>query len=113
MSWSGSSRRSATARPPTSMGTAPAEYMRRGWDSYVKVPWEEAYALHAKALVNVAQTYSGEPGQKFLLAQGNDPVMVERAEGAGTRTLKVRGGMPFLGALRLCGLYRFGDMLAG
>jgi len=93
-------------------GRAPAEYMRRGWDSYVKVPWEEAHALHAKALVNVAQTYSGEPGQKFLLAQGYDPVMVERAEGAGTRTLKVRGGMPFLGALRLCGLYRFGNMLA-
>src|SRR3972149_2976326 len=109
MSWSGSSRRSATARPPTSMGTAPAEYMRRGWDSYVKVPWEEAYALHAKALVNVAQTYSGEPGQKFLLAQGYDPVMVERAEGAGTRAFNYHRKFQSLWPLLVCGLYRFGN----
>jgi nitrate reductase / nitrite oxidoreductase, alpha subunit len=93
-------------------GQVSAEYLRRGWDGYVKVGWEEAFDLHARALVNIAETYSGGPGAARLEAQGYDPVMVERVEGAGTRTLKVRGGMPFLGALRLCGIYRFGNMLA-
>jgi nitrate reductase alpha subunit len=98
-------------RDPTTGAVAP-EYLRRGWDSWVQVPWEDAFALHAKALVDIAQAYSGETGKARLLAQDYDPMMVDQVQGAGTRTLKVRGGMPLLGVLRLCGLYRFGNLLA-
>jgi nitrate reductase alpha subunit len=93
-------------------GRAPAELMRRGWDGFVRLSHEEAYALHAKALVNIAQTYSGEQGTRYLRAQGYDPAMVEALQGAGVRTSKVRGGMALLGATRIFGTYRFGNMLA-
>ena len=72
---------------------APKELMRRGWDSWVKVSHEEAFAYHAKTLMNIAQTYSGEDGTKRLLAQGYDPDMAAAAGGAGTRVMKFRGGM--------------------
>src|SRR6266508_3182235 len=39
-------------------GRAPAELMKRGWDGFVRVSFEEAYALHAKALENITRTYS-------------------------------------------------------
>lgn len=93
-------------------GQPPAELMRRGWDSFVKVPFEEAFALHARALLNIAQTYSGEEGKKKLLAQGYDPAMVEVMDGAGVRTLKFRGGMAKLGATRIVGTYRMGNLMA-
>jgi nitrate reductase alpha subunit len=93
-------------------GRAPAALMKRGWDGYVKVPFEEAYTLHARALDNIARTYSGEPGRRFLLAQGYDPAMVDAVGGAGIRTSKVRGGMAKLGATRIFGTFRFGNMLA-
>jgi hypothetical protein len=38
--------------------------------------------------------------------------MVEATEGAGTQTVKLRGGMAFLGATRIFGLYRFANLLA-
>jgi nitrate reductase alpha subunit len=93
-------------------GRAPAELMRRGWDSFVRVPYEEAYRLHARALENIARTYSGEQGRRYLLAQGYDPAMVDAAGGSGVRTIKVRGGMAKLGVTRIVGTYRFGNMLA-
>ena len=93
-------------------GQPPAELMRRGWDSFVKVPFEEAFALHARALLDIAQTYSGEEGKKKLLAQGYDPAMVEAMDGAGVRTLKFRGGMAKLGATRIVGTYRMGNLMA-
>ncbi len=93
-------------------GRAPADLMRRGWDGFVRVSHEEAYALHAKALLDVARTYSGEPGSKYLRAQGYDPAMVEALGGCGVRATKFRGGMAKLGATRITGTYRFGNMLA-
>lgn len=93
-------------------GRAPADLMKRGWDSFVRLPYEDAYALHAKALENIARTYSGPEGAAYLLAQGYDPAMVEAAGGAGIRTSKVRGGMAKLGATRIFGTFRFGNMLA-
>jgi nitrate reductase alpha subunit len=93
-------------------GRAPADLMKRGWDSFVRLPYEDAYALHAKALENIARTYSGHEGAAYLLAQGYDPAMVEAAGGAGIRTSKVRGGMAKLGATRIFGTFRFGNMLA-
>src|SRR5688572_15272279 len=93
-------------------GRAPEALMKRGWDGYLKLPFEQAYALHARALDNVARTYSGDQGKRFLLAQGYDPAMVEALAGAGVRTSKVRGGMAKLGATRIFGTFRFGNMLA-
>jgi nitrate reductase alpha subunit len=93
-------------------GRAPAELMKRGWDTFVRVPFDEAYALHARALDNIARTYSGDEGKTRLLAQGYDPAMVDALGGAGVRTSKVRGGMAKLGATRIFGTFRFGNMLA-
>jgi nitrate reductase alpha subunit len=93
-------------------GRAPAELMKRGWDGFVRMPYEEAYALHAKALRNIAETYSGDRGAQYLRAQGYDPAMVDAATGSGVRTMKVRGGMAKLGVTRIVGTYRFGNMLA-
>ena len=93
-------------------GAAPKELMRRGWDSWVKVSHEEAVAYHAKTLMNIAQTYSGEDGTKRLLAQGYDPDMVAPAGGAGTRVMKFRGGMAKQGAIRIFGNFRMGNSMA-
>jgi nitrate reductase alpha subunit len=93
-------------------GKAPAELMKRGWDSFIRMPFEEAYTLHAKALDNIARAYTGEQGKKHLLAQGYDPAMVDALEGAGVRTAKFRGGMAKLGITRIVGTYRMGNMLA-
>ena len=93
-------------------GRAPAELMKRGWDSFARVPFAEAHALHAKALDNIARSYGGEQGRRYLLAQGYDPAMVDAAGGAGVRLLKFRGGMGKLGVTRIIGTYRMGNMLA-
>lgn len=93
-------------------GAAPRELMKRGWDSWVKVSHDTAYEYHAKALLNVAKTYSGEQGKQFLLAQGYDPDMVAAAEGAGTRVMKFRGGMALQGIVRIFGNFRLANSLA-
>jgi len=87
-------------------GAVDKKYMQRGRDSWVAASWDEAFELAAKAMVNIARTYSGEDGQKKLLAQGYDPLMVEATLGAGTQTLKFRGGMPPLGMTRVFAQYR-------
>lgn len=93
-------------------GAAPRELMRHGFDSWVKVTHEEAYAYHAKALENIARTYTGEQGKQYLEAQGHDPDMIAAMEGAGTRALKFRGGMALLGTIRLLGQYRLANTMA-
>jgi nitrate reductase alpha subunit len=93
-------------------GAAPKELMRRGWDSWERVPHAVAYEYHARALLNIAQTYSGEQGKQYLLAQGYDPDMVEQVGGAGTRVMKFRGGMAKQGALRIVGAFRMGNSMA-
>jgi len=99
---------------PRDPGTArpPEKYLKRGEDKWLKLPWEEAFDLAAKALHNIATTYSGNRGSDYLLRQGYDPAMVEAMHEAGTQTLKFRGGMAFLGATRIFGYYRFANMLA-
>ena len=93
-------------------GAAPKELMHRGWDTWVKVSFDEAHRYHAVSLQNIAKTYSGEPGKKYLLAQGYDPDMVAAMEGAGTRAFKFRGGMALQGALRIVGAFRMGNSMA-
>ena len=97
--------RGADGRPPEAL-------FRRGTDPWVEVSWERAFEVAAKALIDIATTYTGEKGAELLRKQGYDEEMVKEAGGAGTRTIKVRGGMPLLGATRIFGLYRFANMLA-
>jgi nitrate reductase alpha subunit len=97
--------------PRDADGRPPAALFRRGADVWETVTFERAFELHARALVNVATTYSGERGAELLRRQGYDPAMIEAMGRAGTRALKHRGGMPFLGPLRLYGLARFANAL--
>ncbi|MHC4416426.1 MAG: molybdopterin-dependent oxidoreductase [Planctomycetota bacterium] len=89
-----------------------AKYLNRGTDPWVEVSFEEAFEMSAKALADIARTYSGEKGKQRLLAQGYDPLMVEAANGAGTQVLKFRGGMPPLGMTRIFAQYRLANAMA-
>lgn len=84
----------------------------RGQDTFVKVSWDEAFTYAAKGLVAIAKRYSGEEGKKILLAEGYQPEMVEAMEGAGTRTMKFRGGMGLLGVMGKYGMYRNSNSMA-
>lgn len=99
--------------PRDSSTLAPdAKYFQRGRDSWLRLSWDEAYRYSAKAFENISKCYSGERGAKALKSQNYDEAMIEALEGAGTQTIKLRGGMAFLGMTRIYGLYRFGNMLA-
>jgi nitrate reductase alpha subunit len=93
-------------------GAVDPKYLQRGQEPFVKVSWQQAYDYAAKALENVMRTYSGEAGKAKLTAQGYDPAMVEATEGSGAQTVKLRGGMAFLGATRIFGLYRLANCFA-
>lgn len=94
-------------------GKPPAEYIEgRGKEDFIQLSWDEAFDIAARATIDIAETYSGEEGAKKLERQGYDPDMIERLEGAGTRTLKFRGGMPYNAPLRLVGSNRTANMLA-
>ncbi len=92
-------------------GAQPKEYLNRGQDGWLKINWDEAFEIVASAVLNISQIYSGSDGMARLKAQNYDPAMIETMHEAGTQTIKVRGGMPFLGATRIFGLPRFGNML--
>ena len=85
-------------------GKPDPKFFQRGKDKWLRVAWQEAYDYSAKALDNITRAYSGEAGAKRLTAQGYDHEMIEALEGAGTQTIKLRGGMAFLGATRIFGL---------
>lgn len=84
----------------------------RGTDTFVKVGWDDAFSYAAKGLVAIAKRYSGEAGKKILLEEGYQPEMVDAMEGAGTRTMKFRGGMGLLGVLGKYGMYRLSNTMA-
>ncbi len=98
--------------PRDDEGLPPAELFRRGEDSFVRMDWDEAYGLVARVLDHLARYYGGEQGARRLEGQDYHPSMVEACEGAGTRTLKFRGGMPVLGSIKLFGQYRQANSMA-
>jgi len=98
--------------PRDEAGRIPQEYLYRGKESFVKVTFEEASEIVAKAMVNIATTYTGDAGGERLLKQGYDDAMIGATKGAGTQVLKVRGGMPLLGATRIFGFQRFANSIA-
>ncbi|MBI3694270.1 MAG: molybdopterin-dependent oxidoreductase, partial [Acidobacteria bacterium] len=84
----------------------------RGQDEFIQITWEEVLNKIARALVAIATRYSGEEGKKRLLAQRYQPEMVEATGGAGTRCIKMRGGMGLLGVIGKYGMYRLNNSLA-
>ncbi len=83
----------------------------RGNDSFVRVTWDQAYEYVAKALVAIAKTYSGPEGRRRLEKDGYDPLMIDKVEGAGTRTIKMGSNLPLHGLVGKFGIYRFANML--
>jgi nitrate reductase alpha subunit len=72
----------------------------RGTDTFDRVSWDEAFTLIGRGLKAIASRYSGAAGAKLLAEQGYPPEMIEAMESAGTRTIKMRGGMGLLGVTR-------------
>ena len=93
-------------------GRPPSEYFQRARDEWVRLPHDEAASIVARALKNIAETYSGEAGQAKLRAQHYDEETVKAMRGVGTQVMKLRGGMPLLGMTRVFGLYRMANALA-
>jgi nitrate reductase alpha subunit len=98
--------------PRNEDGTPQMDTTKRGFDSFRRIGWDEAADIAARVIENVARTYDGEQGAALLLAQGYESAMVEAMHGAGVQAIKMRGGMPLLGAGRIFGFYRFANMLA-
>ncbi|MBI4863922.1 MAG: molybdopterin-dependent oxidoreductase [Candidatus Riflebacteria bacterium] len=92
-------------------GRPPPELFRRGQDTWVRASWDQVSDVAARTLLNIARTYSGDQGEALLRQQGYDHDMIGALERSGTRTIKVRGGMPLLGT-RIYGLNRFANSLA-
>jgi nitrate reductase alpha subunit len=84
----------------------------RGQDEFIQISWQDAFNAIARALVAIAERYSGAAGAQRLLAQGYQPEMVEAMGEAGTRCIKMRGGMGLLGVLGKYGMYRLCNSLA-
>lgn len=95
-------------------GAPQMDRTKRGEDQWLEIDWAKAFDIAARTMQNVAQTYSGEQGAAYLLKQGYDPDMVSHHNygQAGTRTIKMRGGMPLLGVVRIMAFYRMANMLA-
>ncbi len=87
-------------------------FSRRGDDEFVQISWDDAFNAIACCLASIAERYSGADGASRLLDQGYAPEMVESMGGAGTRTVKLRGGMGLLGVIGKYGMYRLSNSLA-
>ncbi|MGQ0613389.1 MAG: molybdopterin-dependent oxidoreductase [Planctomycetaceae bacterium] len=84
----------------------------RGTDEFERVSWDDALGYVAKGLRQIATTYSGAEGAQRLRDQGYLPEMIDEMGGAGTRTLKFRGGMGLLGVFGKYGMYRLANSMA-
>ncbi len=93
-------------------GRPPVDYFNRARDEWVRMTHAEAADIVAKALHNIAQTYTGEAGAQRLHAQGYGDEVIAATKGVGTQVLKFRGGMPLLGLTRVFGLYRMANSMA-
>ncbi len=84
----------------------------RGNDSFVRVSGDEAFRYVSDALVAIADTYSGAAGAERLRKDGYEQPMIDRVEGAGTRTMKIGSNLPVHGVVGKFGIYRFANMMA-
>ncbi|KAB2919184.1 MAG: molybdopterin-dependent oxidoreductase, partial [Dechloromonas sp.] len=84
----------------------------RGTDKFERITWEQTFDYIARGTVAIAKRYSGDTGAKLLQKQGYVPEMIQEMGGAGTRTIKMRGGMGLLGVMGKYGMYRLCNSLA-
>ncbi len=84
----------------------------RGSDELLPVSWDQAYDYIARGMVAIATRYSGDKGAELLRKQGYPEEMIAAMGGAGTRTIKTRGGMGLLGVIGKYGMYRLSNTLA-
>ncbi len=96
----------------SSTGVIDPKYLKRGEEAFVSVAWDTAFDYTARAMQNVAKTYSGKAGAKKLALQGYDEAMIAAMQEAGVQSLKFRGGMAALGATRIFAQYRLANMMA-
>jgi nitrate reductase alpha subunit len=85
---------------------------RRAEDEFIQISWDDAFRSIAGCLDSIARRYSGAEGARRLREQGYQPEMIAAMGGAGTRTVKMRGGMGLLGVLGKYGMYRLNNSLA-
>ncbi|NIW09264.1 MAG: molybdopterin-dependent oxidoreductase, partial [Gammaproteobacteria bacterium] len=88
------------------------KFNSRGEDEFIQISWDDAFDNIAKALYAIASRYSGDEGKTRLLEQGYQPEMIDAMQRAGTRTVKIRGGMGLLGVIGKYGMYRLNNSLA-
>lgn len=86
-------------------------FTSRGRDTFLRIEWDEAFRLAAAGMSAIAAHYSGDEGRRNLASEGYPEPMLDAMGGAGTRTIKCRGGMGVLGFIGKYGLYRFSNML--
>lgn len=88
-------------------------FANRGEDERIRVSWDEAFSLIAKAILNISETYNGDSGASLLKKQGYPIPMIEKLVGAGTQTIKMRSAISACGPVAKQGsLVRFANMLA-
>ena len=82
------------------------KFNARYLDDMLRVSWDTAFTYLAKAMIIIAERYSGEAGARRLREQGYPPEMIEMTKGAATRCFKFRAGMPILGVIGKMGITR-------
>ncbi|MGH9909108.1 MAG: twin-arginine translocation signal domain-containing protein, partial [Nitrososphaerales archaeon] len=106
------------------------KYFQRGKDTWVKMSYDEAAELVARAFLHIAKKYSGDEGAQRLRDEaiyseeqiesmkGNSQLENHLADGkptqtvAGVQTFKFRPGMPVLGMSAKEGQVRFCNAMA-
>ncbi len=93
-------------------GKPDESYFNRGRDEWIRMSHDDAAAIVAAALSNIAETYTGDEGKRRLTEQHYDEATIEATQGVGTQVMKFRGGMPLLGMTRVFGMYRMANSMA-
>ena len=83
------------------------KFNARYLDDMLRVSWDTAFTYLAKAMIIIAERYSGEAGARRLREQGYPPEMIEMTKGLGhADCFKFRAGMPILGVIGKMGITR-------
>jgi nitrate reductase alpha subunit len=107
----GVGRRRVPPRPEET-GKPDPKYFQRGKDKWLRRHLGRGVRTPPRRWTTSRAPTPGEPARNSAHAQGYDEAMVEATDGSGMQTIKLRGGMAFLGATRIYGLYRFANMMA-
>jgi nitrate reductase / nitrite oxidoreductase, alpha subunit len=84
----------------------------RGTDRFEKLSWDDAFTTSRRDCGPSPAATAAAEGARLLAEQGYPPEMIEDMGGAGTRTIKCRGGMGLLGVMGKYGMYRLCNSLA-